>query len=147
LKQPSEASKTLCKNLKYRQPSLFTVFLSAISRMQSRNGLLICYMQAYFWSPYLSQITRSTCMLECSGDTLFSSPPLPNHILYGPLRTQKESRRPCILRPFKVFYKAGLFDRFLYYGNFTTGWKFTKLRRRICKIFCNFKVLLCSSYS
>ncbi len=28
-----------------------------------------------------------------------------------------------------------------------SGWEFTKLLRQICKIFCNFKVLLQSSYS
>ncbi len=68
-------------NLKYRQPSLCAVFLSAIlcicdpemSSFLERIlwftvilGLFmwICYMRAYFWSSYLSLITRSTCIQE-----------------------------------------------------------------------------------
>ena len=52
--------------------------------------------------------------------------------LYAQSITDEETR----LRIFQVNVKK-------YYS----GWEFTKLRRQICKIFCNFKVLLQSSYS
>ncbi len=63
----------------YRWPSLYAVFLSAISHicdpeMTFYSGthpliishpwsfyMRICYMRVYFWSPYLSHITRSNC--------------------------------------------------------------------------------------
>jgi len=63
----------------YRRPSLYAVFLSAISiicdpEMTFFSGtypliysnpwsfyIQICYMRAYFWSPYLPHITRSAC--------------------------------------------------------------------------------------
>jgi hypothetical protein len=69
---------------KYKGPSLYAVFLSAISCIcdwkmaffwnLSSNlpyliypwsfHMLIHYMWAYFWSPYLTHITRSTCILK-----------------------------------------------------------------------------------
>jgi len=39
---------------------------------------------------------------------------------------------------------SGAIDSKIYNKN--PGWEFTKLRKQICKIFCNFKVLLQTSY-
>jgi len=67
--------------LNYRRPSFYAVFLSAILHIcdwkmaffgtypliyckQWSFYLQIHYMRAYFWSPYLSHITRSTCIIK-----------------------------------------------------------------------------------
>jgi len=72
---------TNCLSLVQAALVICGLFICDFTYMRSRNGLFsgtypliysnpwsfymqICYMKAYFWSPYLSHITRSTCTLE-----------------------------------------------------------------------------------
>jgi len=100
--------------IKYRWPSLYAVFLSAISsicdpEMTFFSGtypliishpwsfyIQIHYMRVYFWSPYLSHITRSNCTVKSS--VFFA--------LFGSARAKAALRMLMKLTPVVKFIKT-----------------------------------------